>query len=89
MKTYSDPSYVQKEAVKLMNEYVNDRSSPMSVRKAAAEVKQRNNKIPRDAGVSTLREWHTHFVTWKELKCETIKRLGKYAPFIWRNSKLE
>ena len=56
MKSYSDPSYVQKEAMKLMNEYVNDRISPMSVRKAAAEVKQRNNKIPSDVGVSALRE---------------------------------
>jgi len=88
MKSYLGPSYVQKEAIKLMNEYVNDRSSPMSVGKAAAEVKPGNNKIPRDVGVSTLREWSTHFLTWKELKCETVKRLGKYAPFIWRNSKL-
>ena len=89
MKSYSDPSNVQKEAIKLMNEYVNDRSSPMSVGKAAAEVKPGgNNKIPRDVGVSTLREWSTHFLTWRELKCETVKRLGKYAPFIWRNSKL-
>ena len=56
MKSYSNPSYVQKEAIKLMNEYVNDRISPMSVRKAAAEVKQRNNKIPSDVGVSALRE---------------------------------
>ena len=64
--------------MKLMNEFVNDRFSSMSVNKAAAEMKEENNNIPRDVGVSILRKWFAHFDTLKDWKCETIKRLGKY-----------